>query len=167
MVDVAHSTLTGSDLHEMKGAAAASIHTVPVSDGAGATSFAKIDSDNIDTTSIFNTNKYFITFTWDDLSTANTQYLPIPIAGTVTKIWSALEAAITTGDAVFTFSNNADASMGTLTITQSGSGAGDVDSLEPASNNTFTAGQRMKIGCDGGPGAAQTAMLIIQITQTA
>lgn len=39
----AHSALTGTDLHEIKGASSATINTVPVSDGAGTTPFVYIN----------------------------------------------------------------------------------------------------------------------------
>lgn len=42
MADVLHSSLTGADLHECKGAAAASLGQVPVANGAGSAPFAQL-----------------------------------------------------------------------------------------------------------------------------
>jgi hypothetical protein len=39
--------------------------------------------------------------------------------------------------------------MGTITITQSGSAAGDVDSLTPSSNNTVTADSFITVQTNG------------------
>lgn len=47
MVDVAHSTLTGSDLHEIKGAAAATVNKVPIADGAGSAPFGLIPAASL------------------------------------------------------------------------------------------------------------------------
>lgn len=41
MTDVQHSALTTTELHEPKGAAGASINTVPIADGAGSQAWAK------------------------------------------------------------------------------------------------------------------------------
>ncbi len=43
MADVLHSALTGSDLHESKGAAAASLGQVAVANGAGSAPFTNLD----------------------------------------------------------------------------------------------------------------------------
>ena len=50
MANVAHSTLTTTDLHESKGVAAAAVNTVAIADGAGSTSFAKLTHSNLTTT---------------------------------------------------------------------------------------------------------------------
>lgn len=47
MAVVQHNTLTASSLHELKGAAAAAVDTVPIADGAGSTTFDKVDTDQI------------------------------------------------------------------------------------------------------------------------
>ena len=40
--------------------------------------------------------------------------------------------------------------MGTITITQAGSAAGDVDTLAPASNNTVTSDDFITVATNGG-----------------
>ena len=47
--------------------------------------------------------------------------------------------------------NTAAATMGTITVTQSGSAAGDIDTLTPTTNNTFVANTPIEIEGDGGP----------------
>ena len=41
--------------------------------------------------------------------------------------------------------------MGTITVTQSGSAAGDVDFLNPSSNNTVSDNDYILVQTDGGP----------------
>ena len=43
MADILHSTLTGADLHESKGAASASLGQVAVANGAGSAPFANLN----------------------------------------------------------------------------------------------------------------------------
>jgi hypothetical protein len=102
-----------------------------------------------------------LTVQFPDISTASNLYVPIPYAGTITKIQSVLTAAISGGDAVFTVTNSSGSSMGTLTITQSGSAAGDVDTLTPSSNNTVTAGTFIKIACAGAPSSHVETCIVI------
>jgi hypothetical protein len=47
---VAHKNLTGTDLHEVKGASSAAVGEVPVSDGAGGAPFAKLTHTSLETT---------------------------------------------------------------------------------------------------------------------
>lgn len=165
---VTHASLTGANLHEPKGVAAASNHTVYVADGAGSGAWVKIDSDNIDTTSILNTNKYKLHVVLDDLSSTSTEaFVVFPDDCTVTKLTSVLSGTISTTNAVITATKLGVGSMGTITIAQSGSAEGDVDSLTPVSNNTFTANQVLKLAVTTATTGAEAAHLTIDITQTA
>ena len=85
-----------------------------------------------------------------DVSTAGQVYATIPWGCTLNSVSTVLNGAIAGGDAVLTVKNNAASSAGTITIANSGSAAGDKDSLEPGSNNTFSAGDLLEIETDGG-----------------
>ena len=66
----------------------------------------------------------------DDVSTASTVYIPIPLQVRLLKVVNTvLEGSLTTGNATVTVKNAAGMLHGTLTITQSGSAAGDIDTL--------------------------------------
>jgi len=138
-MSVQHSTLTGSDLHEPKGAASASANKVYVANGTGSGSWTPL-------TFSFNTHI-------EDISTATDVYIPIPYAGSITKITTATSGAVSTSDLVLTFYDSSSNSMGSITVTSSGSAAGDVDTLSPASNNTVTANDYIRVNGDGGPSA--------------
>lgn len=101
-----------------------------------------------------------------DVSTAETVYIPIPYAGTITKVISVLGGAITVADATITVSNSAAASMGTLTVAYTSSAAGDVDTLAPGSNNTVTADDYITIATDGGSTGAQKLWLTVVLERT-
>lgn len=135
MANTQHSTLTDPELHEPKGVAAASANEVYVANGSASGSWAPLElSFNI---------------VIADISTAETVYIPIPYAGTITKVVSVLEGAIATADATITPKDASGSSMGTLTVAFSGSAAGDVDTLTPASNNTVTADSFITVETDG------------------
>lgn len=88
-----------------------------------------------------------------------------PVAGTITKLTSVLEAALTTGDATITPSIGGVAvTDGALTITQASSAAGDVDTASPSALNTVTAGQAVALTVGGTNDATASAMLMVEIT---
>ena len=121
----------------------------------------------IDTSSIFTTNKMVLQTVIDDVSTPATVYIPIPFACTVNKVLTVLGGAVTVADSVVTCKNSAGSSMGTLTIAYSGSAAGDIDSLVPTSNNTFSADSKMQIDTDGASTTAAKLYVTVYVTVTA
>lgn len=160
-----HSSLTGSELHENKGVATATTGTVATA-SSGATVWQKIKTANIDTTDIFTTNVQTLTAVIDDVSTASTIYLAMPYDCTVEKIVTVLGNAVTVADSTITCRNHVGTSMGTITVAYSGSGAGDVDSLLPTSNNTFSADEKMQIDTDGGSTTLSKLYITVQVTVT-
>lgn len=162
----AHSALTGSDLHEPKGASGASQHTVYVADGAGSGTWQKITADSVDTSVVLDLNTGFVTVTIADVSTASTVYIPCARAITINKVVSVLTGTITGADAIITVKNAAGASMGTLTIAQSGSAAGNIDTLLPSSNNTVAEDSYFTIETDGASTNAVPLVLQVEYTIT-
>jgi hypothetical protein len=104
------------------------------------------------TVSAFGLNKVVLTGIIDDVSTAGQIYIPVPdeFQGEVVEIRSALNGAIGTGDATLTAKIGGTAmTNGTITITQSGSAAGDVDTCRPSGANYVAAGEAIEIETDG------------------
>ena len=102
------------------------------------------------------------------LGTADTQYLVIPWACTLTTAYSVIDQALTTADETLTINNNAGTGMtgGVITITQSGSAAGDIDTVSPSANNTFTAGQKLEVDVGGENGTAARCDVTFLVTIT-
>lgn len=163
---VLHSSLTGGDLHEPKGIAAATVDKVYVSDGAASGAWQKIEADQIDTTSIFNTNKGTFNDSFADISTAENLYFVAPFACTITRITTVLAGAITVADSVITVTKTGGGSLGTITVATAGSAEGDVDSLTPVANNTLTANQWIKLSNDGGSTTARSCHVTVEYTRT-
>lgn len=88
-----------------------------------------------------------------------------PVAGTISKIWSITEGALTTGDATLTAKIGASAvTNGVITITQAGSAAGDVDSATPTAANTVAAGDGVSVTVGGTNATASAARVLVEIT---
>ncbi len=144
-----HSAMTDPELHEPKGVASAQAGEVYLSDGVGSGSWV--------------VPPYTVSGVIDDVSTAATIYLPIPFAGSVTKVVTVLAGSLTTANSTVTVRNAAGASMGTLTITQAGSAAGDIDTLAPVSNNTLSNDSRISVETDGASDTARKLYVTVYI----
>ncbi len=115
-------------------------------------------------------NKMMLTF--DPISTkaSDAQVVRVvsPVAGTIDKIWSVMNGALATGDCTLTAAiGTTPITNGALTLTQSGSAAGDVDSATPSAAKTVAAGDVIKVTCSGSSTATATASLSILITPSA
>ncbi len=96
------------------------------------------------------TSKIYITVTMADCSTAESVWVVAPVACTYTKMWSVIDATIATAPAVITTEIGGTlVTTGGMSITDSGSAAGDVDIATPTGANTLTAGQPLEIITSG------------------
>lgn len=152
---VEHSALTGSDLHEPKAIASANSGELYVADGAGSGAFTA------------GLNKAYLNVQVTDISTAASFWVVSPVAGTITKIYSVINGAIITADAVLTAEIGGTlVTDSTVTIDQGTSAAGIVDSATPSAANTVTAGQAIEIITNGGSANTITADVTLEITKS-
>lgn len=94
--------------------------------------------------------------------------LPCPVAGTVTAIRSRLKAALASGDATLTAKIGSTAiTDGVITITQSGSAAGDVDVAGPTAANTVAIGDDLNVTVGGTNSNAVGATVVFTIRRSA
>lgn len=149
----AHASLTGADLHEPKGAASAASGQVYVANGSGS--------------GVWTTPKIsYITLQgdWTDISTAQTIYLPVPVAGTIKKIYVTLDAGITVADSNLTFTINGVAITGSaITAAQSGSTAGTTYNSSPSALNVVSAGQYVSCATDGASSTTAKAHITVLV----
>lgn len=100
-------------------------------------------------------NDYFLTAKVTDISTAGSTFVAVPDAGNIVKIYTSIKNAITTADAAITFEIGGTAvTNGAITVTQSGSAAGDVDSSTPSAANRVEEGESIEIISDGASATA-------------
>lgn len=166
-----HSTLTGADLHEPKGAAAAAANTVYVANGAGSGTWQKVASGQINTGSIFNVNKGTMLIPFADLSAASFVLVPFPFAVTVVTVTVVINGTVGAGTNVLTFTNSTGpAVLGTLDIGDASTPVGDAEgrlfTFTATVNNTFAANTYLKIASDGGAVTAAAAQMVIHYTRT-
>ncbi len=147
----AHSTLTGADLHEPKGVASANADDIYIANGSGSGAWTAAD------------NNIYLSVTMADVSTAGSVWIPSPCVGNITKIQTIINGAIGTSDVVISSEINGTAvTNGNVTITQSGSAAGDVDSSSPSANRTLAIGDKLEAITNG----ASTNTIIATIMYT-
>jgi hypothetical protein len=100
-------------------------------------------------------NDYFLTAKITNISTAGSTFVAVPDGGKIVKILTSIKNAITTADAALSFEIGGTAvTGGGITITQSGSAAGDVDTAEPTAANRVEEGEAIEIITDGGSSTA-------------
>lgn len=91
-----------------------------------------------------------------------------PVAGTIDKIHTVIDGALTTGDATITAAIGGVAvTNGVVTITQAGSAANDKDVATPTAAKTVAVGDLVTFTVGGTNDAAKTAAISILITPTA
>ena len=147
-----HANLTDPNLHEPKGVSSANEGSVYVADGAGSGDWGYEEA----------TLSAIIT----DVSTADTIQVPIPFDCDILKITTSLGGVITSADATITARDSSGSSMGSTTITQSTSAAGDVNTISPVSNNSMSAETSMSISTDGGSSTATALYITITYRRT-
>jgi hypothetical protein len=85
-------------------------------------------------------------------------------AGRVVKIWSVIEGVLTTGDATLTAKIDGVAiTAGVITITQSGSAAGDKDFAAPTAANIVAVGGELSLTVGGSNATATVANGLFEI----
>lgn len=100
-------------------------------------------------------NDYFVTAKITTISTAGSTFVPIPDGGRVIKIITSIKNAITSADAALTWEIGGVAMTNSaITITQSGSAAGDVDTSEPTALNTVSEDGTIEMITDGASATA-------------
>jgi hypothetical protein len=105
-------------------------------------------------------NDYFITAEIEDVSTASSTFVAIPDGGKVVKILTALQGAISGADAAITFEIGGTAMTNSaITVANSGSAAGDVDTSAPSAANRVEEGGSIEMITDGG--STGTAKLVV------
>mgnify|MGYP001808738888 CR=1 FL=1 len=168
MANVQHASLTGSDIHEPKGANSASSNTVYVANGSGSGTWQQVASGQINTASIKNLNQITLNLQLDDLATAQSWWVVCPLAGVITKIYTVLHKAIATADVVLTPQiAGTNITNGAITIATSSSAAGDVDVATPTGARTVTAGQAIEIAGNGGTDtstAVATVTILVDVS---
>lgn len=161
---VAHKDLTGSDLHENKGANTATVYSVLKADGAGASFFEKIKLVNFDA-EIKTVNQRVVTARLTAIITAGSILLPVIETCTLNSITFVQDAVLGTANVTITAYKNSSAMSPTATIATTGV-KGTIVTLNPVTNNTFVAGDYIEIASGGGGTGTVNLSIILKFTVT-
>jgi len=100
-------------------------------------------------------NDYFLTSKITNISASGSTFVPVPDGGKVIKIITSIKNAISSANAALTWEIGGTAMTGSaITITQSGSAAGDVDTSEPTAANDVLEDGTIEMISDGGSSTA-------------
>ncbi|MGZ8172865.1 MULTISPECIES: hypothetical protein [Methylobacter] len=100
--------------------------------------------------------------------TAEVKHIVSPVAGTIDKIYSVIDGALTTGDATLTAKIGGVAvTTGVITVTQAGSAAGDMDSVTPSAAKTVAVGNVISITVGGTNDATKLGHVTLVIIPSA
>lgn len=112
-------------------------------------------------------NEQVLTLDIADGSAEAVYYLVCPHAGTISKIWTVTDGAVSTADITITAAIGVTGvTNGVVTIATAASAAGDIDSATPTAQNTVTAGQAVNFTVTGGgAGGAPRIHLAMVITR--
>jgi len=109
-------------------------------------------------------NDYFIYGEIEDISTASSTFVAVPDGGKIIKIITALQGAISGGNAAITFEIGGTAvTNGGITVAHSGSAAGDVDSSVPTAANEVAEDGTIEMITDGGSTGAKKLLVTFVI----
>ena len=112
-------------------------------------------------------NHRFMTVQIEDISTAGQKYVVPGFRGKIKNIHSVINGAIATADADLTAKISGTAvTGGVITVTASGSAAGDVDTATPTANHTFTATEAIEIETDGASTNAVEVVITLELEAT-
>lgn len=175
MANVQHSALTDPQIHEPKGAAAASVDTVYVANGAGSGAWQKIEADQIDIADLNTeiqadlddgtldiTGQWYVTVVMADVSAAGFVLVPVLKTSTFLRARVVLSTGITAADSVLTFTRNGADAQGTLTLVNAASAEGTGFSFTPSGNATVTGPGYIKIASDGASSTTSIGYILLE-----
>jgi hypothetical protein len=155
---VEHRNLTGSQLHEPKGAEAAALDTVYTSNGTGSGAWQSPLKN------LLNANRVILSASITDISTVSSAWAVSPFAGRIIKIYVVLYGSTSTANDILTaYIGGVAVTNSAVTVVQAGSVAGSTFNSTPTALNTVTAGQAIEVRSDGGSSATQRAEVFLII----
>lgn len=160
-----HKDLTGANLHEPKGVAAASSNSAYFADGSGSGSWRKISADDLG--SSIEANTIYMGTVLADVSTASFVLVPVPENMTLISALMVLGDSITDSDAEVSFTRNDSSSMGpSVTIEYSGSDEGTSFPFTSTTNSLVSSGGYVKVATDGASTGSVPLFITLKFKRT-
>ena len=139
---IEHKDLTGTQLHEPKGASTAALNTAYISDGLGSGAWAS------PTGSVYNKNIYSLLTTLTDLGTAGSVYFYVPIKSRILSYHVTIYGAVDV-NTLFDPYVNGVLIADPITVIASGSSAGQTTSRIMVSNTDMAAASSVRVTSNG------------------
>jgi len=160
-----HSSLTGSEVHECKLTSTAvpgdAGKVITPSSVSGVGELRKLLETEISQV------VDVLTIQFTDVTIAGSLYFTAPYNGVITKMQTCISGTIATADErVRLRIGGVAVTDGEATITFSGSAAGDVDTANPSSGNTVTAGGAVQVQSDGASTGTVSAIITVFIRRS-
>lgn len=151
-----HKNLTGTELHEPKGADTAISGAVYVADGAGSGVWTAKNADDLII------NRYWLNAEIPDVSTANSRtYFSVEQRSELVSIACITTAALITANSTLTIYINGVAFADALTVIQAGSTAGTLHFRTIPTVNTIPANSIVEVRSDGGSDTAAVGFVTL------
>lgn len=149
-----HRNIPDAERHEPKGISTATVGQVYRSNGSASGSW----KDDV----------VLLTARLDDVSTASSVLIPIPVNSTVVGIKAVLGSTVTLADSIVTVTRSGDnAIISSFTITYSGSAEGQtVEGVIGNANLVASTNKYLKISSDGGSTSAAPLYITIKLKVT-
>lgn len=159
---VEHKDLTGTQLHEPKGASTATAGSVYVANGSGSGAWSPL------TGTIYNVNRFAVASTMTDIGDTKSVYFNVPVKSTLVRLNALLYDTLAgaTNEVLTIYIDNvlfADS----LTITNAGTAEGQKKSLLITTGNTVNAGSIIKVTSNGGPTNSSRADIQLELQAVA
>lgn len=178
---IEHVTITDPNIHEPKGASTATANTVYISNGAGSGAWDILTPDNLewadvrtaiqedlDNVDLMIQGNVWVFGKLNDVSTASSEMVTIPMNCTVVDAVFTMGGAITTADATVSFKNAAGAAISPpLTVEFATSGKGVQYTGTATANNVLTGPTWIEIETDGASDTACPLYFAIRLSLVA
>lgn len=166
MANVLHSALTGAELHEPKGADSALSGQLYKSDGAGSGSWSHDFQRQVISVFIPGENTTTRTTTEAEYNV----YIRVPYACTINNIYVSADLPYLTltsiGSQTITTYNHAGSALTGGAITVAAGNVGSNSNLTPSGNNTFAAGELLRVRRSLGSSSSRMFAWNVQIELT-
>jgi hypothetical protein len=161
-----HNALSGSEVHQDK-----LISTAVTGDAGKVTTPSAVTAGtgvlrNLLETEISQVTDV-ISVLFSDVTTAGSLYFAAPYNGVITKLQSVINGALASADEKIRLRLGGVAVTDSeITIANSGSAAGDVDTASPSSGNSVTAGQAVQVQTDGASSGGASCVVTVFIRRS-
>ncbi len=133
------------------------------SDGSSLLRVSAVSAGSVTVAANSDPASFFLPVVVPSLAAAAEHYAVSPVAGSVVSVRSVIEGSVDVDTTLTSKIGGVAITDGAITVTASGSAAGDTDSAAPSAANTVSAGDPVSIACGGEGSTASRALVVFEI----